>query len=382
MVGMSAIAGIGGFVGCTADEFLSVGPAALTVMAVLWAELYGAPAVVGAASADSWRRVAVAAFAMVFVTAFGALIWPNPELTRSVHFRCGIALIGLIVIFPFLLLVLGATGTLVGHGLVRMPRLAHLATYGVVAGGAALFVAGAARPRALPDASEYVASLPIVARVPFNGGSPAELAESLGVKVCDSECTYWMREFSGHCHAHELITVRRDARHDLTVLEINGSHYAFSPDPFSERVIGVRDVADGLRTSGWALAVALVGLGAAFWSMRVARGARRELRRVASAWSGVCERRWVSVETGALYPMPRARPIPDGPVLVEVRHTDDRGVAYRSPAPPLVRVWPGTRQDVQTSIARRATAFDAIACLAVALSCAPLFAAALRGAFG
>lgn len=340
------------------------------------------------------------------------------------HWRCGTGEMGLIMLAPFAVGLLGALGGLVGVALAgRGGRIADAALRGLALGwlglAAALLAWAGARAARYPAPDAYVASLPVVATVPPVSGAPREtigrddgssLVDDVFIdrvpdlpleieRRCTSEhCTFAVARpgeaeapLDGKRKYMEGGSVRRDAAIPLRRDEVHGFWVAEggSPDAYREVAsklqlvdIHARDVGDALSPPrGW-LAGGAGGALLAAWLLLRRRRATAALRRAEGATAGTLgEGGWITFEGAA--PAVRAAPelgLSPGPVLVLAPEGGRAPMgAYRGEAPlGAGAVIAGGRAGVIERRRAEIANIDALVISAAMLAAAPLLASLLQ----
>ncbi len=351
-----------------------------------------------------------------------AMLYQLGQPLVSSHFRCGTGEIGLFMLAPFVLAGSLFVSLLVAAFVTRqrsavLDRAVRLGAGLTVAVGLVLGVASACHARGRVSPERYVASLPVAARLPpvpellakMDDG-PDTSAVVAGVTVarsllrkdgsyssCRGTVNGAALERFGAC---EGLEVRRDPRGDILVfLSVPEGKTEPSPWPlFAYRIsearaidIGVSEVAPVVSAPrGWivlellasGIAAALLVLSA--WRVRSLSRRERGLAEARHEGGG-----WLAFdatpgagdgahEGASRVHVPSAEPLPVGPVVVRLGALGPGG--YRGIAAPDVQsVREGTTDDLARKTRDVATAWSALAWLAVALGLAPLLAAVFAG---
>jgi hypothetical protein len=336
---------------------------------------------------------------------------------------CGTARTMLVTSVPPAMFVAGALA-----GILAVPLAAragaglHRAATGLCAVAALLAGASVLRAARFSEPDRYVGALPIVAAVRAASGTPAMVAhpyadhephpadvhptvsvrgplavydEDLGGALLRRGCSEHRCEVTmvlpdtspakagptrWDVNDDEVVQVRRDAPHDIWIVEAQGRTPYRGPWLRRDDV-RVRDVASSLTPPpGW-IAGALAGL--AFAGLLLALRRRADTRRAALAAGreGTLEASGQIVLPGGAPPL-RAAPrqaLALGPVVV-LGGEGSPGGLYRGDAlAGGARVVCGARADLLAAADARMATLDALALAALALTAAPLLASALVG---
>lgn len=371
----------------------------------------------------AWAAAALAPSAIApFLFAGAGYALGQPIVTS--HWRCGTGEMGLIMLTPFAVGLLGALGGLLAVALAgRGGRTADAALRGLALGwlglAAALVAWSGARAARYPTPDAYVASLPVVATVPPVSGAPREtirrddgssLVEEVFVdrvpdlpleierRCTDDDCTFAVghpgeadapvegtRKYreGGSARRGAAITLRRDEAHGFWVA-VGSSPIAYREVDSKLQLVDIHasDVGDALSPPhGW-LAGGAGGVLLSAWLLLRRRRFTRWLRRVESATAGTLgEGGWITFEGAA--PAVRAAPelgLSPGPVLVLAGDGGKAPMgAYRGEAAlGAGAVIAGDREGATERARAELARIDALTLSAAILAAAPLLAGLLQ----
>jgi hypothetical protein len=259
---------------------------------------------------------AVAALVTVPVVFLGASSALGEPIRHDL--RCGLGLMGLAIVAPFGLVLLGtpaamASWVLVGRERPLLDRAMRIAAIVAVAGASMLVVLSTVRRAHKPEAKGYIASLPIVAELGSDAWRAAELSELSPLdhqfsgppftyaqrtdlpngptlyRACrdGGECRLWIRGRAAlqvdptpsWTRADSTYRVQRDEAHDLFVVDGAGPTLIAHGDGRARLPLYPRDVRDGLAAPrDWIVGASL---GVLFAIALLVRGRSREQRAAA-----------------------------------------------------------------------------------------------------
>jgi hypothetical protein len=274
-------------------------------------------------------------------------------------------------------------------------RVAALAALALVS---ALVIASFASPRPAPG--RWIASLPVVALISEPSALDAEEQTEVGDLVIDrrcerNNCGAWMHRRGEQASrapfldATGLLELRRDAAHDLWILDGGGGREHAFIDRVTDRIacggpfvarteVRPRTLAGALSPPrGWIVAAA-IGVVLALRRLARRRGVQRRLDEILAAEAGTLdEEGFITLDRGLARLRASTRVAP-GPVLVVL--PAGAGPAYRSEgARSADRVLAGTRDGLAEAARREMTTLDASALAALLIAAAPLFVAWIEG---
>jgi hypothetical protein len=388
------------------------------------APLVGRPASVPGPRLGPAARPLAAVFGAPALLVLPAVMMSEPVVQSA--WRCGTPAVAAALMMPvlafFVGLVAAAIGCVVaaiaGRRLARLARLAPIIAGAAMITVAVLCVAAGVRAARHPVAGAWAAALPVIGTL--DPDAPAgDAVRACGAVVARVELPQGSRTVlvgcepavpgrspgglvggrpslvlgdpagqplaDGPSHLDRItadrgapVAIRVDARHGLVVVTQSGVVLGAMDGSSGELVdVPLRLVASEVAPPLGTIAAAVVGLLVAGARVRRARQERAAMRRVARGTEAmVDEAGWVAPSDGGDGFRPPGAPLPPGEAVVLGRPAAG---PFRGGADRRAWVLPGARAEHVEAHRARATAFDLEAAAALALTAAPLVAAALLG---